>query len=197
MLQLKAQIDHIDKQLTIAADTIRRSLKTQADTAAQQVAALDGPGQPAEELRARRAQPGDPVQHPAARGGHDAAPLYEGLLQRYKEVGIAGGVTTHNISIVDRARAPGGPSKPQPMRTLMMAGITGLGAGRDAGVPAGNDGPGDPQATRRREQTGAARARKRSIAGEGSPAARGAVGPALAVLGGLSHHPQQPGVHHQ
>jgi polysaccharide biosynthesis transport protein len=32
--------------------------------------------------------------------------LYEGLLQRYKEIGIAGGVGTNNVSIVDQAYLP-------------------------------------------------------------------------------------------
>jgi capsular exopolysaccharide synthesis family protein len=55
--------------------------------------------------------------------------LYDGLLQRYKEIGIAGGITSNNISIVDRARPPGGPSKPQPMRNLTLAGGAGLAIG--------------------------------------------------------------------
>jgi capsular exopolysaccharide synthesis family protein len=38
--------------------------------------------------------------------------LYDALLQRFKEVGIAGGVGTNNVSIVDRALVPNGPSSP-------------------------------------------------------------------------------------
>lgn len=38
--------------------------------------------------------------------------LYDGLLQRYKEIGIAGGVGTNNISVVDSAEVPEGPSSP-------------------------------------------------------------------------------------
>lgn len=37
--------------------------------------------------------------------------LYEGLLQRYKEIGVAG-VGTSNIAVVDRAKAPARPSSP-------------------------------------------------------------------------------------
>ena len=40
--------------------------------------------------------------------------LYDALLQRYKEVGIAGGVGTNNISIVDRALPPARPYQPRP-----------------------------------------------------------------------------------
>ena len=38
--------------------------------------------------------------------------LYDALLQRFKEVGIAGGIGTNNISIVDKALPPNGPFKP-------------------------------------------------------------------------------------
>ncbi|HXQ14013.1 MAG TPA: polysaccharide biosynthesis tyrosine autokinase [Caulobacteraceae bacterium] len=128
MLQLKAQIDDIDKQLTVAADTIRRSLKTQADAAAQQVAALESQvGHLKTSVLDERNRE---IQYNILQREVDTTrSLYDGLLQRYKEIGIAGGITTNNISIVDRARAPGGPSKPQPMRNLAMAGITGLGMG--------------------------------------------------------------------
>jgi polysaccharide biosynthesis transport protein len=38
--------------------------------------------------------------------------LYDGLLQRYKEIGVAGGVGTNNISVVDSAQVPQAPSSP-------------------------------------------------------------------------------------
>jgi polysaccharide biosynthesis transport protein len=128
MLQLKAQIDDTDKQLTIAADTIRRSLKTQADTAAQQVAGLEGQVNQLKTsvLDERNRE----IQYNILQREVDTTrTLYDGLLQRYKEIGIAGGITTNNISIVDRARAPGGPSKPQPMHNLAVAGMSGLALG--------------------------------------------------------------------
>lgn len=52
--------------------------------------------------------------------------LYEGLLQRYKEVGIAGGVGTNNVSVVDRAKAPGAPYRPRPLINLSLALLAGL-----------------------------------------------------------------------
>jgi len=128
MLQLKAQLDDIDKQLTVAADTIRRSLKTQADAAAQQVAALQGQvGQLKTSVLDERNRE---IQYNILQREVDTTrTLYDGLLQRYKEIGIAGGITSNNISVVDRARVPGGPSQPQPMRNMMLAGMTGLGLG--------------------------------------------------------------------
>jgi capsular exopolysaccharide synthesis family protein len=38
--------------------------------------------------------------------------LYDGLLQQYKDMGVAGAVSTNNVSVVDRAQVPGGPYKP-------------------------------------------------------------------------------------
>lgn len=51
---------------------------------------------------------------------------YQALLQRYKEVGIAGGVGVNNISIVDRAVVPGGPFTPRPFVNLLVGGVLGL-----------------------------------------------------------------------
>ena len=41
--------------------------------------------------------------------------LYDGLLQRYKEIGVAGGVGANNISVVDRAEVPDGRHSPRPV----------------------------------------------------------------------------------
>lgn len=52
--------------------------------------------------------------------------LYDAMLQRYKEVGIAGSVGSSNIGMVESAAVPGGPSSPSPQRNLMLALIIGL-----------------------------------------------------------------------
>jgi capsular exopolysaccharide synthesis family protein len=55
--------------------------------------------------------------------------LYDGLLQRYKEIGIAGAVGTNNISIVDQARVPEGPSSPRPLLNLLLGLLLGASLG--------------------------------------------------------------------
>ena len=55
--------------------------------------------------------------------------LYDGLLQRYKEIGIAGGVGTNNISVVDQARVPQSPSSPRPLLNLLLGLLIGGAAG--------------------------------------------------------------------
>ena len=45
--------------------------------------------------------------------------LYDALLQRYKEIGVAGGIGTAPVSIVDRADAPAVPYKPNLLLNLL------------------------------------------------------------------------------
>lgn len=52
--------------------------------------------------------------------------LYDGLLQRFKEAGIAGGVGINNISIVDKAEPPQEPFKPNLKLNLLLAIFLGL-----------------------------------------------------------------------
>ena len=52
--------------------------------------------------------------------------LYDGLLQRYKEIGVAGGVGVNNISVVDTADIPEKPSSPRLLLNLLVAALAGL-----------------------------------------------------------------------
>jgi polysaccharide biosynthesis transport protein len=54
---------------------------------------------------------------------------YDGLLQRYKEIGVAGGVGTNNVSVVDPAMVPEGPSSPRLFFNLLFSLLAGLGLG--------------------------------------------------------------------
>jgi capsular exopolysaccharide synthesis family protein len=56
--------------------------------------------------------------------------LYDALLQRYKQIGVAGGVGMAPVSIVDRAQLPTSPVKPNVLVNL----IIGMGAGLLAGL---------------------------------------------------------------
>jgi capsular exopolysaccharide synthesis family protein len=58
--------------------------------------------------------------------------LYDALLQRYKEIGVAGGIGTTLVSIVDRAEVPGGAYKPDLLLNLLI----GLGLGLMGGIGA-------------------------------------------------------------
>jgi capsular exopolysaccharide synthesis family protein len=55
--------------------------------------------------------------------------LYEGILQKLKEAGVAAGLKSNNFRIVDRATPPGGPIEPNIPRNLMFAAVLGLASG--------------------------------------------------------------------
>lgn len=55
--------------------------------------------------------------------------LYDGLLQRVKEIGVANGVGINNISIVDQADPPDKPSSPRLLVNLILSLLAGLGLG--------------------------------------------------------------------
>ncbi|MEE9351780.1 MAG: polysaccharide biosynthesis tyrosine autokinase [Thiotrichaceae bacterium] len=52
--------------------------------------------------------------------------LYDGLLQRVKEVGVAGGIVTNNISFLDQAFVPFSKHKPNTTRNLAIGLLLGL-----------------------------------------------------------------------
>ncbi|WP_324749097.1 polysaccharide biosynthesis tyrosine autokinase [Sphingomonas sp. LY54] len=58
--------------------------------------------------------------------------LYDALLQRYKEIGVAGGIGTNLVSVVDRADVPTAPYKPNLFVNLAIGLILGLAAGLGA-----------------------------------------------------------------
>ena len=52
--------------------------------------------------------------------------LYDGMLQKLKEAGITAGLRSSNIRIVDPALIPGGPSRPNKPRNIMLSILVGL-----------------------------------------------------------------------
>jgi capsular exopolysaccharide synthesis family protein len=55
--------------------------------------------------------------------------LYDALLQRYKEIGVAGGIGESPVSIVDRADVPSAPFKPNAVLNILLGISLGLLAG--------------------------------------------------------------------
>lgn len=128
MLRLKAQIDEVEGQIQSIAADIRSSIRSQYEIAASQERSLQrqvtGLTGDVLDLRDRS------IQYNILQRELDTTrTLYEGLLQRYKEVGVTAGVTTNNISIVDSATPPEKPSKPDFMLNLALAALLGLGLG--------------------------------------------------------------------
>ena len=124
MAQLKGQIDEMDKQIASEANNIRGAIQ------AQYLAAVKQEGMLAAQIRLLKSdvldQEGRSIQYNIFKREVDTnRQLYDGLLQRYKEIGIAGGIGTNNMSIVDRAQM-GDQFKPDLIRNLMLATMVGL-----------------------------------------------------------------------
>jgi polysaccharide biosynthesis transport protein len=78
--------------------------------------------------------------------------LYDGLLQRFKEIGVAGGVGVNNVSVVDPANSPQKPSSPRMLINLaiaLLAGLT-LGAGLALALEQIDEAIADPAEVERR-----------------------------------------------
>ncbi|WP_404335664.1 GumC family protein [Sphingomonas sp. MMS12-HWE2-04] len=52
--------------------------------------------------------------------------LYDGLLQRYKEIGVASGVGVNNVAVVDQADVPNRPSSPRLFLNMIISLFAGL-----------------------------------------------------------------------
>lgn len=125
MQQLKAQLDEVDRQLAAAGESIRTSVRSKYEIALAQERSLaskvEGLKGSFLDLRERN------IENTILQREVDTnRTLYDGLLQRYKEVGVAGGVDTNNIAVVDRAQPPGGPSSPKLGLNLAISLILGL-----------------------------------------------------------------------
>lgn len=128
MVQLKARIDEADGQIRTIAGNIRSSIRNQYEIAANQERSLQAQvsGLTGDVLDLRDRS----IQYNILQRELDTTrTLYEGLLQRYKEVGVTGGVTANNISIVDFAAPPRKPSKPNMLLNMALAALLGLGLG--------------------------------------------------------------------
>jgi capsular exopolysaccharide synthesis family protein len=133
MVSLRSQISELGRQ--ISKQQARTTSGRTNDLLAQYRAALSAENA----LRARVAQlkgdvldlRGRSIQYTILQREVDTnRALYDALLQRYKQIGVAGGVGIAPVSIVDRADVPRVPFKPNLLLNLVL----GLGLGLVAGV---------------------------------------------------------------
>ncbi|HWU53520.1 MAG TPA: polysaccharide biosynthesis tyrosine autokinase, partial [Tahibacter sp.] len=128
MEQLESQIQEIDRQLAGEIGRIKNAVRSEYDAARSAESML---GLRLAELKAQLLDlQGRSIQYNIIKREVDTnRELYDGLLQRYKEIGIAGGITANNISVVDRARAPTSRFSPNLGRSLLLGLFAGLAAG--------------------------------------------------------------------
>lgn len=112
MQQLRAQIDDLDSKIKIEMSSILASVSNYFEMTKRQEALLRSR---VEETRRQIVQGQDQsVDYNLLKREVDTnRELYNGLLQQVKEVGVAGGVESNNIQVVDKAEVPLFPYKPK------------------------------------------------------------------------------------
>ena len=134
MQSLQAQIDELDtpdRARSLADDVGGRNNTLLAEyrgaLAAEQALQAEVAGLKGQVLNLR----GRSIQYTILQREVDTnRSLYDALLQRYKEIGVAGGIGIAPVSIVDRADTPAFPYKPNLLLNLLV------GLGRSACSPA-------------------------------------------------------------
>lgn len=127
-LALKSQIDQLDGSIAREQARVSESIRnTYRDSSARETELGRNVDRLKNELLDQRRRT---IQYNIYQREADTnRQLYDALLQRYKEIGVASGVGVNNISIVDQADIPGQPSSPRLILNLILALIAGMGAG--------------------------------------------------------------------
>lgn len=124
MVQMRTRIEAIDQAIAEQGRTVSSSLRNEVEAARAREAQLQGRVDNLQsellDLRERS------IQYTILQREVDTnRALYDALLQRYKEVGVAG-VGVNLISIIDRAQVPGTPFSPNLPFNLIVGLLAGL-----------------------------------------------------------------------
>ena len=125
MQQLQGQIAEVDKQVKAEVNEVRKAAAATFRTARAQELMLKerlgGAKQQLLDLQSRS------IRYSILKREVDTnRTLYDGLLQRLKEIGVAGGVGINNISVVDKAQVPIFAYKPDLGKNVTMGLAIGL-----------------------------------------------------------------------
>jgi succinoglycan biosynthesis transport protein ExoP len=125
MQQIKAQITEVDAQIKREIGAIAATVQAQYQAAQQQEGLIR---QKLGETRKQvlSTQDSSIDLNLLKREVDTNRQLYDGLLQRIKQLGVSGGVVTNNISVVDPAEASLFPYKPNLPRNLLIGLAAGL-----------------------------------------------------------------------
>ncbi|MXO86782.1 polysaccharide biosynthesis tyrosine autokinase [Altererythrobacter aurantiacus] len=120
---LKSQIDELDSAIASGERRVTQVSATNYEQALQRERALQAQLQDVKEQLLQ--QQSDRIQYNIFQRDADTnRQLYDALLQRYKEIGVAG-VGVSSIAIVDRAEIPRGPSSPNLLLNMLLATLVG------------------------------------------------------------------------
>jgi len=125
MVQLKSNIDDLKEEIAGEVSNIQTAVKSDFKAAVREEAMLKAS---ISDLKKQtlEMQSGSTEFQVLKRDVDTNRELYDGLLQRMKEVDVTAGIGTNNISIVDPAEVPKSAYKPNLQKNLMLALVLGL-----------------------------------------------------------------------
>lgn len=137
MVQLKARIDSLDEAIGSLSGTARQARSGSLEEDYR--AALASENELRNRVNALKSEVlnlrGSSVQYNILQREVDTnRSLYDALLQRYKEVGVTGGVGNSQVSIVDRADIPSNPAWPDLFLNLAIGILAGMMLGMGAAL---------------------------------------------------------------
>jgi len=125
MLQLQQQIAEANRQIRSEVSNIRQAVRIDYEAALAQenllksrIATLKGD---VLNLQGRSIQ-----YNILKREAEKNRQLYDGLLQRYKEIGVAGGIGANNVSVIDVATPPTKASSPRKLLNIAIGLVLGV-----------------------------------------------------------------------
>jgi capsular exopolysaccharide synthesis family protein len=132
MVELKARIDRLDA--TIGGERSRVSANKRDELYGEYKAAVRAEAQIASQLMSSKGEVqgerGRSIEYNILlREADTNRALYDALLQRYKEIGVAGGVGQSNVALVDAANPPGGAFSPRLPVNALIGLLLGLAVG--------------------------------------------------------------------
>ena len=123
--QLQAELDSVNHQITAVATNIKESIRQQYETAVNNEKKVIAEVARLKEVSLAE-QDRDVQYNLLAHDADTTRSLYESLLQRYKDLTAAAGITASNIAIIDVADVPIRPSSPKIVRDLALDLLAGL-----------------------------------------------------------------------
>jgi polysaccharide biosynthesis transport protein len=123
--RLAEQKTQIEDELSKARQNVLDGIQQDYNTARSHVELLEG------DLDRQKAEANDLAEklvqyHILQHDADSNKQLYDGTLQKLKEAGIAAGLRSSNIRVVDPALVPTYPSRPQKTRNILLAILVGL-----------------------------------------------------------------------
>jgi succinoglycan biosynthesis transport protein ExoP len=125
MVDARKKIETLDGQIAARAGSIRQSMRTELELSRKNEGQFQA--EAAQRKQMLLAAQGKRVEQSFINTDiNTSRSLYDGMLASYKEIGLAGGISDNNVSIVDKADVPREAVKPEITTNLLQFGLGGL-----------------------------------------------------------------------